>query len=265
MKLLSTQKLELATSTADAIHVVAGWADIDKTAATTYTPGTTDTTFSSATTKTIVDAPSTSSIYREVTDISIRNDGAGANTVRVQRDTGGTDVVIESVSLAAGESLRFESRTGWDRYTALGERMVSGRDGADGATGAAGVGTSGTTTIDFGSFPGAPMASVAVTGQATIASDSKTEAWILPAATSDHSADEHLVEPIRVIAGPATAGVGFTIYAFGESPAPAPSGSDLPRRGHGGTGGSGAQRPVQTARYRNPTPHGAFTVAWRWS
>lgn len=263
MKLLSTQKLELATSTADAIHVVAGWADIDKTAATTYTPGTTDTTLSSATTKTIVAAPSTSSIYREVTDISIRNDGAGANTVRVQRDTGGTDVVIESVSLAAGESLRFESRTGWDRYTALGERMVSGRDGADGATGAAGVGTSGTTTIDFGSFPGAPMASVAVTGQATIASDSKTEAWILPAATSDHSADEHLVEPIRVIAGPATAGVGFTIYAFGDSPAP-PPGPDttIPRRNHGG---AGRQRPSGVNRYRNPTPHGTFTVAWRWS
>ena len=266
MKLLSTQKIEVATSTADAIHVVAGWADVDKTAATTYTPGTTDTVFSSATTKTIVAAPSTSSIYREVTDISIRNEGAGANTVRIQRATSGTDVVIESVSLAAGESLRFETRTGWDRYTALGERMVSGRDGTDGATGPAGVGTSGTATIDFGSFPGTPMTSVAITGQATIASDSKTEAWILPATTADHSADEHIVEPIRVVAGPATAGVGFTIYAFGESVAPPPSpASDLPYRGHGGGGGRGAQRPIQAARLRNPTPHGTFSVAWRWS
>ncbi len=266
MKLLSTQKIEVTTTTAEAIHVVAGWADVDKTAATAYTPGTTDTGFSTATTKTIVAAPATATVYREVTDISIYNAGAGANVITVVRDTGGSDLTIASMSLAAGESLRFETRTGWDRYTSIGERMVSGRDGADGATGPAGTGTSGTTSINFGAFPGNPMAEVAVTGQATILSASKTEAWILPATTADHSADEHVVEPIRVVAGPAVAGVGFTIYAFGESPAPAPApASNLPYRGHGGTGGSGAQRPVKAARFRNPTPHGTFSVAWRWS
>lgn len=262
MKLLSTQKLELATSTADAIHVVAGWADIDKTAATTYTPGTTDTTFSSATTKTIVAAPSTSSIYREVTDISIRNEGAGANTVRVQRDTGGTDVVIESVSLAAGESLRFESRTGWDRYTALGERMVSGRDGADGATGAAGVGTSGTVELDFGAWPGSAHATVAVTGQATIAGASVTEAWIVPVATSDHTADEHLVENIRVIAGPPTAGVGFTIHGFlPDRPGPAPL--FIAQRTN--AGGRSNVAPTPVSPFKRARLYGRWSVGWRWS
>ena len=105
--------------------------------------------------------------------------------MRIQRDTGGTDVVIESVSLAAGESLRFETRTGWDRYTALGERMVSGRDGIDGATGPAGVGTSGTAELDFGSWPGSAHATVAFTGQVTITGTSRTEAWMFPAATTD--------------------------------------------------------------------------------
>ena len=70
----------------------------------------------------------------------------------------------------------------------------------------------GTASVNFGAFPGATDASVVVTGQAGITAGSLVEAWILPAATADHSADEHWVEPPGVVAGAVVAGTGFTIY-----------------------------------------------------
>lgn len=70
----------------------------------------------------------------------------------------------------------------------------------------------GTATLDFGVFPGTTDASVAVTGQTAIGTSSALEAYISPAATVEHSADEHWVEEIRVMAGNIVAGTGFTIY-----------------------------------------------------
>lgn len=79
------------------------------------------------------------------------------------------------------------------------------------------AGSQGTTTLDFGTFPGKSDTSVAVTGQATMLAGSLCEAWIFPTATADHTADEHLIETIRVIAGNVVAGTGFTIYGFNTS------------------------------------------------
>ena len=76
------------------------------------------------------------------------------------------------------------------------------------------MGAQGTTTVDFGAAPGKSDASVAVTGQAGILSGSLVEAWVLPAATADHSADEHVVEELTVLAGNIIAGTGFTIYGL---------------------------------------------------
>ena len=76
--------------------------------------------------------------------------------------------------------------------------------------------TQGTATLDFGAFPGVSDASVAV-ASAAIGAGSLAEAWIFPAATTDHSADEHLVETIKVFAGSVVAGVGFTIYGVNTS------------------------------------------------
>ncbi len=90
----------------------------------------------------------------------------------------------------------------------------------------------GTTTVDFGAFPGASYAFVVVTGQAAILAGSLVEAWIRPVATADHLADEHIVDPPRVIAGDIVAGVGFTIHAFS----------------------------VDSRRH-----HGLYTVAWAWA
>lgn len=67
----------------------------------------------------------------------------------------------------------------------------------------------GTTTVNFGA--GKTDASVSVSAPAvTIES---IEAWIIPATTASNTQDNHWVEDLQVVAGPANSGVGFTIYA----------------------------------------------------
>ena len=72
--------------------------------------------------------------------------------------------------------------------------------------------------MDFGAFPGASHTSIAVTGQAAILATSIVQAWIRPVATADHTADEHMVETIRVEAGDLVAGVGFTVPRVQQQP-----------------------------------------------
>lgn len=105
----------------------------------------------------------------------------------------------------------------------------------------------GSVTLDFGAFPGKSDASVQVTGQGSIGSGSKVAAWLSPADTSDHSADEHMVESIRILAGSIEAGVGFTVYGINDSEKNEPID---PRSGGGGTG---------TRLY------GTWNVNWQWS
>lgn len=76
------------------------------------------------------------------------------------------------------------------------------------------MGAQGISTLNFGAFPGANHVTVAVTGQTGIVSGSLVEAWIRPEATADHSADEHMVEDLRVYARDIVAGTGFTIHGF---------------------------------------------------
>lgn len=108
----------------------------------------------------------------------------------------------------------------------------------------------GTATIDFGAFPGKSDASVDVTGQSGIVSGSLVEAWIRPVATSDHSADEHMLESIKVFAGNIVGGTGFTIYAFNVDK----------------NVGDPASKGTRTAGYGGGDTliYGTFTVAWAW-
>jgi hypothetical protein len=73
----------------------------------------------------------------------------------------------------------------------------------------------GTAVLDFGS--GSTDASVAVTGQTGIVSGSLVEAWIRPVASADHSADEHLLEEIKIVASDIVAGTGFTVRGYKSS------------------------------------------------
>lgn len=133
------------------------------------------------------------------------------------------------------------------------------------------MGAQGTTTIDFGAFPGKSDASVAVTGQAAIVAGSLVEAWLYPVATADHSADEHMVESIRVVAGNIVAGTGFTIYAFNscEYAEPVASLGLLGRfSGTGAAPGRGRQGPGAESLAGGGAGtriYGTWTVAWVWS
>jgi hypothetical protein len=80
------------------------------------------------------------------------------------------------------------------------------------------MGAQGTADLDFGVFPGATDASVAVTGQGAIVAGSLVEAWARLEATADHSVDEHRVEEFEIAAGNIVAGTGFTIYGITRSP-----------------------------------------------
>ena len=133
-----------------------------------------------------------------------------------------------------------------------GEPGPPGPRGADGAAGSGGA-TTGTATLDFGTFPGASDASVAVTGQAGILAGSIVQAWIRPVATADHTADEHMVETLKVFACEIVAGVGFTIRGFNTSQLFEPV--NPPR---GLVGGGGRAGGTGTRIY------GQWTVAWSW-
>lgn len=151
------------------------------------------------------------------------------------------------------------------------------------------MGAQGTTTVNFGAFPGGYDTSVAVTGQASILSGSLVEAWLFPTATSDHSADEHLLEPIKVIAGNVVAATGFTIYAFNNSPiiesradagvqsSPSPvdaAGVGVAANYLGRVGGGRGVAPTVAWNGRGSHQdnggkvapiYGEFTVAWVWN
>lgn len=75
----------------------------------------------------------------------------------------------------------------------------------------------GNLTIDFGPFPGKTDTSVVVTGQAGILAGSLVEAWVLPVATVDHSADEHWLDKPEVTACAVVAGSGFSIFALAKT------------------------------------------------
>jgi hypothetical protein len=129
------------------------------------------------------------------------------------------------------------------------------------------MGAQGQTTIDFGAFPGKSDASVAVTGQAAIVAGSLVEAWIRPEATADHSADEHMMETLKVFAGNIVAGTGFTIYALNTSqlnePLEAPGWNRL--RLNATVVNQPTFSPAPSIGGRGTLIYGQWTVAWAWN
>lgn len=120
------------------------------------------------------------------------------------------------------------------------------------AVAAAGGGSNvGTAVIDFGAFPGKSDASVVVTGQAGILPGSTVQAWLKLADSADHSADEHMLETLKVFAGNIVAATGFTIYAVNDDKnigGPPPPTTRI--KGYGGG---------------DTRIYGAWNVSWMWS
>lgn len=96
------------------------------------------------------------------------------------------------------------------------------------------VGGTGKTVVDFGAFPGNSDTSITVTGQTGLTSASGVRAWVEATDTTDHTADEHWVDPPMITVGNIGTG-SFTIYA--------------------------------TAResFEGDTPYGQWTIAWVWT
>jgi hypothetical protein len=114
--------------------------------------------------------------------------------------------------------------------------------------------TSGVATLDFGAFPGSPMATVTVPSIDSADPNAEIDAWVIPVATTDHSADEHIADPPRVIA--AIVSGNIVISGF-------PSGRDLPvppGTPFGNTAGS--QMPIASQQCM---PYGKWSVAWAFS
>lgn len=70
----------------------------------------------------------------------------------------------------------------------------------------------GTATLDFGSTPGTNIATVDVTGQASIGANSHVEAFLMGSdSTATHNAYEHAIVPMIIRIITVVAGTGFTI------------------------------------------------------
>lgn len=128
----------------------------------------------------------------------------------------------------------------------------------------------GTTTLNFGSFPGGSDTLVNITGQTAITPSSFVEAWLVPTATADHTADEHLVETIKVLAGNIVNGVGFTIYGINTGQINEPLQEVGSNRNHQSTGtaaansGYGSNTHNRSVGGLGTRIYGQWTVAWVW-
>jgi len=76
------------------------------------------------------------------------------------------------------------------------------------------IGAQGSATLDFGATP-TDEASIAVTGQASIAGGSHVEAFFMRETSADNGVEEHEGMAIYcpLVVGSIIAGTGFTIYA----------------------------------------------------
>ena len=78
----------------------------------------------------------------------------------------------------------------------------------------------GETTVDFGT--GADLVTVSVSRASVAAATTHVEAYLYPKSTgsglTDHSADEHMVDPPQVYAHSVVDGVGFSITAVSPPP-----------------------------------------------
>ena len=259
-----THSLALVTSAVSPTAYEVSWTDIDKTTVTAATPGSAQGVIVAATVTQIVPPPPSATVYRIVTSIALSST-AGAQTVTVNKDVSGVPYQAARAVLAINESLHYEDANGWYALDASGKRLGVGSTGANGINGGGTVLGSGTALVDFAD--GAPMATVVVTGQASILAGSLVYCWIKPEATADHTAGEHIVESIKVVAGDIVAGVGFTIYALCPDPAIAPQPALESQRarfsGVGADAGRGA-RPVGATNASNRVAllSGQWSVGW---
>jgi len=134
------------------------------------------------------------------------------------------------------------------------------------------MGATGTTTVDFGAFPGGYDTTKDI-ASAGIISTSLIESWILPVATADHSIDEHMLEPLKIVARYLSDG-NLRIHAFNMNDLIAPAETVPPGAQQRMTSASVVawtqlnrqERPTGTLTLESKVPrvYGLYTVAWAW-
>lgn len=128
------------------------------------------------------------------------------------------------------------------------------------------MGASGVAEIDFGAFPGGTHATVDITGQSGIGTGSRVEAWIEPAATTDHSSDEHLLAValgLTAVAADRVAGVGFTIHGLYNPPINEPLTAPTPSKFRSVAGTVYGYTAPSEGGYSKRL-YGKFKVGWVW-
>lgn len=109
----STDKLQLVTSAAATVDVVASHVTSTGVAGSNVTPGMTPTAITTATTTDIVAAPAASN-YKNVKTVTIRNKHATLSCdVTVILDRSGTDYELAKFTLDPGEVLEFDEQLGF--------------------------------------------------------------------------------------------------------------------------------------------------------
>jgi len=126
------------------------------------------------------------------------------------------------------------------------------------------MGAQGTATLDFGAFPGASDAFIDISVPG-VTPTSLVEAWIRPEATADHTADEHMVETLKVF-GVCTVNDFIRVYGLNTS---AINGPPLlfdgqPEQGEAG-GISRPMDPYPVSRNKGTRLYGTWKVAWVWN
>lgn len=109
----TTDILEVVTSAAATIDVVASWVDAPTTTLVPNNSGTTVTAITTATTTTVVAAPGAST-SRSLKSMTIRNKHATASCdITVQFDRSATNYELHKVTLLAGQALEYEEGLGF--------------------------------------------------------------------------------------------------------------------------------------------------------
>jgi hypothetical protein len=131
-------------------------------------------------------------------------------------------------------------------------RLLAGGTFAPANLSDSGTAGSGTAVLDFGAFPGKPVAETTVTASNPFNSTAVLQVAVAPIATTDHSADEHSVDP-PLVSGIILSGTQVLLRAMASGrDKPVPPGAPF---GQANT----SQMPVPR---RQCNPYGKWSVSW---
>lgn len=112
-----TDKLQVVTSAALAVSVLASWMDLASNGSGDPTPGRTGTAITTAATTDVVATPGASTV-RNIKELTIRNkDTSASDDITIIYNANGTLYELYKVTLAAGETLEYIEGIGWFKIT----------------------------------------------------------------------------------------------------------------------------------------------------